>query len=81
MVADATKILEAGKEPGKEALSPTQDALTLALDGFLHSVRGDSKIACGALEGFQATVGAIKANEAIVAGSRIVFDKSLFELK
>lgn len=80
MVADATKILEAGKEPGKEALSPTQDALTLALDGFAHSVRGDSKIACGALEGYQATVAAIKANEAIVAGSRIVFDKSLFEL-
>jgi predicted dehydrogenase len=82
MVADATKILEAGKEPGKEsALEPTQDALTRALDDFGHSVRGDSKVACGPLEGYQATVAAIKANEAIVAGSRIVFDKSSFELK
>lgn len=81
MVADATKILEAGKEPGKEALSPTQDALTLALDGFARSVRGDSRVVCGPLEGYQATVAAIKANEAIVGGSRIVFDKSSFELK
>lgn len=82
MVADATKILEAGKEPGKEsALEPTQDALTRALDDFGRSVRGNSKVACGPLEGYQATVAAIKANEAIVAGSRIVFDKSSFELK
>jgi predicted dehydrogenase len=82
MVADATKILEAGKEPGKEsALEPTQDALTRALDDFGRSVRGDSKVACGPLEGYRATVAAIKANEAIVAGSRIVFDKSSFELK
>jgi len=80
MVADATKILEAGKEPGKEALSPAQDALTLALDGFARSVRGDSRVACAPLEGYQATVAAIKANEAIVAGQRIVFDKSSFEL-
>ncbi|HWC77458.1 MAG TPA: Gfo/Idh/MocA family oxidoreductase, partial [Blastocatellia bacterium] len=81
MVADATRILEAGKEPGKEGSSPTRDALTLALDGFVRSVRGDSRVACGAVEGYQATVAAIKANEAIVAGSRIVFDKSSFELK
>jgi predicted dehydrogenase len=81
MVADATKILEAGKEPGKEALSPTQDALSRALDDFARSIRGDSRIACGPIEGYQATVAAIKANEAIVAGSRVVFDKSSFELK
>lgn len=82
MVADATKILEAGKEPGKEStLEPTQDELTRALDDFGRSVRGDSRVACGPLEGYQATVAAIKANEAVVAGSRIVFDKSTFELK
>jgi predicted dehydrogenase len=81
MVADATKILEAGKEPGKEALSPTRDALTRALDEFAHSVRVDSRVACGPLEAYQATVAAIKTNDAIVAGSRLVFDKSSFELK
>ena len=82
MVADATKILEAGKEPGKDSpLEPTQGALSRALDDFARSVRTDSKVACGALEGYQATVAAIKANEAIAAGSKIVFDKSLFEIK
>jgi phosphatidylserine decarboxylase len=82
MVADATKILEAGKEPGKEsALAATQDALTRALDDFVRAVRGDSRIACGPIEGYQATVAAVKANEAIAAGARIVIDKSSFELK
>ena len=82
MVADATKIVEAGKEPGKEsALAPTQDALTRGLDDFARSVRGDSKVACGPLEGYQATVAALSANAAIAAGSRILLDKSSFELK
>ncbi len=82
MVADATKILEAGREPGKESSSePTQNELTRALDAFAHSIRVDSPVACGSLEGYQATVAAIKANEAIVTGSRIVFDKSSFEPK
>jgi predicted dehydrogenase len=82
MVADATKILEAGREPGKESTSePTQNELTRALDNFAHSIRADSPFACGSLEGYQATVAAIKANEAIVTGSRIVFDKSSFEPK
>lgn len=82
LVADATKILEAGKEPAKEAaLAPTQDALSRALDDFARSVRNDSKTVCGPLEGYQATVAAIKANEAIVAGSRVIFDKSSFDLK
>lgn len=81
MVADATKILEAGKEPGKEsALAPTQDALTRGLDEFARSVRGDSKVACGPLEGYQATVAALKADEAITAGSTITVDKASFEL-
>jgi predicted dehydrogenase len=82
MVADATKILEAGKEPGKEsALAATQDALSRGLDEFARSVRGDSKIACGPIEGYQATVAALKANEAITTGSRIILDKASFELK
>ncbi len=82
MVADATKLLEAGKEPGKEGpLEPEQDALTRALEDFTRSVRAGAPVACGALEGYQATVAAIKANEAIMTGSRIVMEKSLFEIK
>jgi len=82
MVADATRILEAGKEPGKEGpLAPTRDELTQALDDFVRSVRANSKVTIGAIEGYQATVAAIKTNEASVTGSKIVFDKSLFDLK
>jgi predicted dehydrogenase len=82
LVADASKILAAGKEPAKEAaLHPTPDALQVALDNFARSIRTDSKPVVGAREGYEATVAAIKTNEAIVTGSRAVFDKSLFELK
>jgi hypothetical protein len=82
MVADATKILEAGKEPGKDgALAPSRDELTQTLDHFVHSVRGDLKVISGPIEGYQATAAAIKANEAIVTGSKIAFDKSMFDLK
>jgi len=82
MVADATKLLEAGKEPGKDgSLEPTQDALSRALEDFARSIRDGSATACGALEGYQATVTAVKANDAIVSGARIVFDKAWFDLK
>jgi predicted dehydrogenase len=82
LVADASKILAAGKEPGKEGpLNPTQDALHVALENFARAVRTDSKVACSAREGYEATVAALKANEAVVAGSRVVLDKSLFDFK
>lgn len=82
MVADATKLIEAGKEPGKEgSLEPTQDALHLALENFTRSIRDGSKPTCGPNEGHQATVIAIKANEAILSGSKIAYQKSWFELK
>jgi predicted dehydrogenase len=82
MVADATKILEAGKEPGKDgALEPSQTALYRAFDNFAGSIRENRKPLASALEGFQATVSAIKANEATLTGNRITFDKTLFELK
>jgi hypothetical protein len=64
MVADATKILEAGKEPGKEGpVEPARDALYRAFEDFTRSVRESSRPACGAAEGYQAAVVAIKANE------------------
>ena len=82
MVADATKLLEAGKEPGKEgSLEPTRDALYLALEDFTRSIREGSKPACGAVDGYRATAVAIKANEAILSGAKVDFQKSLFELE
>lgn len=82
MVADATKLLAAGKEPGKEgSTETTQEALYLALEDFTRSIREGGKPAAGPVEGYQATALAIKANEAIVSGSKIVYDQNWFELK
>jgi predicted dehydrogenase len=82
MVADATKLLEAGKEPGQEnSQTPTQEPLYRALEDFTRSIREGSKVAAGPMEGYQAAVVAIKANEAMLAGSKLAYQKSWFELK
>ncbi|MDI6827438.1 MAG: Gfo/Idh/MocA family oxidoreductase, partial [Armatimonadota bacterium] len=82
MVADSTKLLEAGKEPSKEgSIEPTKEALYCALENFTRSIREGAKPACGALEGYQATVAALKANEAILSGTKIAYQPDWFELK
>lgn len=81
MVADATKLLEAGKEPGQEgSMEPTQTAPSLALYNFARSVREDAKVTCTALQGYQANVVAIKAHEAVMSGTRIEIPAALYEL-
>ncbi|MGV3516144.1 Gfo/Idh/MocA family protein [Luteitalea sp.] len=81
LVADATKILAAGKEPGKDGpIEPEQEALYLALDNLAWAVRGKAPVNAGALEGLQATVTAIKAHEATLSGSRIALAPDLFTL-
>lgn len=82
MVANATKILKENKEPGKDAVAdPTQEPLYVALDSFARSVRDGSKPVAGAVEGYQAAVTVIKANDAIVSGAKIAFTPDMFELK
>jgi predicted dehydrogenase len=72
MVADATKLLEAGKEPGAEGpLEPEQPPLLLALEGFARSIRQKKPSACGPADGYAATVAALKANEAVLANGRV----------
>jgi predicted dehydrogenase len=81
MVADATKLLEAGKEPGKEGpVEPARDALYRAFEDFTRSIREGSKPECGATEGFQAAVVAIKANEAARLGTKLLYQGNMFEL-
>jgi predicted dehydrogenase len=81
LVADATKILAAGKEPGKDGpVEPEQEALYLALDNFAWAIRGKAPVNAGPLEGLQATVSAIKAHEATIAGTRIELAPDLFTL-
>jgi len=82
LVADATKILAAGKKPGENReVDPKRTALVTAAEAFLGAIRakkGDS--ACDALTGFQATVVAITANQAINDGKRIAFTPEMFAL-
>lgn len=82
LVADATKILAAGKKPGENReVDPSRTALVTAADAFLESIRAKkNESACDALTGFQATVVAITANQAITEGKRIAFTPEMFQL-
>jgi len=81
MVADATKLLQAGKEPGKDgALEPEKPPLLLALEQFARSIREGTAPACGARDGYAATVAALKANEAVRTGGRIEVGSHEYEI-
>lgn len=81
MVADATKILQAGKEPGKEgSVEPTKVALYCALENFTKSIREGAKVVADATAGYQATVIALKANEAALTGAKIAYQPAWFAL-
>ena len=81
MIADATKILAAGKEPGKEgSVEPTKQPLYCALENLTRSIREGAKVAADATAGYQATVVALKANEAAVTGTKITYQPDWFTL-
>jgi predicted dehydrogenase len=82
LVADATKILAAGKKPGENReVDPKRTAPVTAAEAFLDAIRAKKgESACDALTGFQATVVAITANQAIREGKRIAFTPEMFAL-
>jgi predicted dehydrogenase len=81
LVADATKLLALGKEPGKDGfIDPGKTLLYYALESFLKSVQAGTPSDAGPLVGYQAAVTAIKVNEAVVSGTRIEFNKEWFDL-
>jgi predicted dehydrogenase len=81
MVADATKLLEAGKAPGQDTPSgPEKPALLLAFESFATSIREDRPPVCSARDGLRATVAALKANQAVTSGSRIEVAAAEYEL-
>jgi predicted dehydrogenase len=72
MVADATKLLQAGKEPGKDApLEPEKPALVDAFESFIKSIRTGAPSVCGPADACAATVAALHANAAVLGNSRI----------
>ncbi|MCL5283280.1 MAG: Gfo/Idh/MocA family oxidoreductase [Armatimonadetes bacterium] len=81
LVADATKLLAQGKEPSSESQAATgKGPLYYAVEAFLNSVHANSKPLAGAIEGYQATVAAIKANDAATSGAKIVYQPEWFQL-
>lgn len=80
LVADATKLIKQGKQPGEVGTDVTKTSLYQALTAFFASVREGKKPSAGAVEGYTATVVALKANEAILNGSRVAFTKEMFDL-
>jgi predicted dehydrogenase len=82
LVANATQLLAQGKTPGQEAITPdaTKTPFYAALEEFITCIRQGKKPSCGALEGLQAAVVAIKANDAIKSGARVAFKPEWFQL-
>ncbi|NLC56616.1 MAG: Gfo/Idh/MocA family oxidoreductase [Armatimonadetes bacterium] len=82
LIADATKLLAQGREP--KDVGPGgekgKDALYYAVESFIQCAREGKPSECGAAEGLQATVVAIKANEAITTGQKITFQPEWFAL-
>jgi len=77
MVADATKLLHAGKEPGRDGpLEPEKPALLVALESFITSVRTGARPACGPSEACAATVAALTANTAVLTNARIELESN-----
>lgn len=80
LVADSTQLLAQGKEPGKVGADVTKTAVYYAAEAFANSIRTGKKPIAGALEGYQATVVAAKAHEAVMTGSKVQLAKELFDL-
>ena len=81
MVADATKLLQAGKEPGKDApLVPEKPTLVSAFEAFITSIRTGAPPACTAADASAATIAALKANEAVVTNGRITVPATEYAL-
>jgi predicted dehydrogenase len=80
MVADATQLLAQGKPVAETGTDVTKTALYQSVDWFGKSINKNEKVQAGALEGLQATVVALKANEAVLTGKPITFQKEWFEI-
>jgi len=82
LIADSTKYIKAGKEPGKEApTEPGKNALVNSVESFVLAVQQGGEPACSAEQGYRAAVTAIKANEAVLSGTKVTLPKELFDLQ
>jgi predicted dehydrogenase len=81
LIADATKILAAGQEPGAVgSAEPSREPLYSAFEDFFRSIRAGAPVACGPREAYEATAVALLGTEAARKGSRIAITGELLEL-
>jgi predicted dehydrogenase len=81
LVADATKILSEGKKPGENRdVDPKKTPLYFSCSHFVNAIRAKKKSPVDEVVGYKATVTAIKTNEAVVKGGKMVFEKAWFEI-
>ena len=80
LVADASKQLALGLQPGTVGTDVSQTSIYQSLDGFLDTIRANGKPWVNALQGYQANVVAAKASEACLTGSKIMLTKEMFEI-
>jgi len=79
LVANATKLLAQGKKPA-EAAADSAAPLQYSLQEFVDNINENKKPAAGYQEGYESTVMAIRANESILSGQKIEFNKDSFSL-
>jgi len=79
LVANATKLLALGKKPA-EAAADGDTPLFYAFEEFIRNIDEKKTPSAGWKEGYESVVTAVKANEAIVTGQRIVYEKGWFDL-
>jgi predicted dehydrogenase len=80
LVANASKLLQEMRDPGKLRNTDTKGALYYACESFLDAIRSGIRPAANAQDGFDATVVALTVNEAVRTGTTIAFRKEWFEL-
>ena len=80
LVADATKLAAQGIDPTEVDAYP-ETPLFYALEDFLdNNVFGPYEPAASYRIGFEATVAAIRVNEAVMSGTPVVIEPSAYEL-
>jgi predicted dehydrogenase len=80
LVANATKLLDEGKDPSEHRDDYTKGPLYYSCETFLNAVRGVEKMTVGPKEGYEATLVALKANEAVMTGSKVTLKPEWFAL-
>lgn len=79
LVADATKLLAQGLNPSSDS-SLLTTPIKSALEDFILCIHESKAPNAGYKEGFEATVTAVKSNEATLKGSKIEFKDEWFSI-